>query len=853
MSDLHSSGNLMQRVLSIPFILLPAVLSLSAIPSVAPLIAAETIRLVPDVLHLDGPEAHHRILIERYDGDEAIGPADSALRLISDDTAVVRIENGILIPAGNGTTTIRVAKADPSGTPGTSIDSVQAMVTVTNVEKPFEWNFRNHVEPVFAKLGCSSGACHGALAGKGGFRLSLRGYDPERDYFHIVQQQQGRRIEFSEPGLSLLLTKPTMAVPHKGGLRIDPGSRNYQVLASWIAAGAKPPAESDAALNRLEILPERATLQRGSSQPLLVRAHYSDGRVEDVTSWVKFSSSSEAVATVSDQGTVEVVGPGEGAVTAWFSSQIVIARLTVPYDQTVEPTVYTLTGRRNFIDDLVLKQLRRLNLQPAERCSDDVFIRRAFLDTIGTLPTAAEVRGFLTDTQADKRDRLIDSLLARPEFTDYWTYQWSDLLLINGTEIRPDAVKSYYKWIRDHVQANTPWDQFVRELVTASGSSLENGATNFFALHQAPEDMAENVSQAFLGLSIGCAKCHNHPLEKWTNDQYYAFANLFSRVRAKGWGGDPRSGDGKRSLVTVSSGELIQPRTGRPQLPTPLDAEPLALDASTDRREYLARWLTSADNRLFARSITNRVWRNFFGTGLVEDVDDMRASNPASNEELLAAASQSVIDGGFDLKLLMKTILQSETYQRSSVTVPHNAGDQRHYSRYYPRRLMAEVLLDAVSQITDVPTEFTQVLYPGADVRKTDFYPLGTKAIQLYDSAVDSYFLQTFGRNQRRITCECERSDEPSMVQVLHISNGETVNKKLQAKDNRLERWLSTSTDDQMLLDDVFLTCLARFPEEQERAELVKIFSETPTEGRRELLEDIVWGIVSSREFLFNH
>ncbi|MCA9037252.1 MAG: DUF1553 domain-containing protein, partial [Planctomycetaceae bacterium] len=408
--------------------------------------------------------------------------------------------------------------------------------------------------------------------------------------------------------------------------------------------------------------------------------------------------------------------------------------------------------------------------------------------------------------------------------------------------------------IHKNVEENTPWDKFVYQLVTSRGSSFENGATNFYALHQAPEDMAENVSQAFLGLSIGCAKCHNHPLEKWTNDQYYAFANLFSRVRGKGWGGDSRNGDGLRILVTASSGELVQPRTGKPQLPTPLDGEAIPLNSEVDRREYMANWLISPENKLFARSITNRVWKNYFGVGLVEEVDDMRASNPASSEELLNAAAQSLIEADFDLKSLMRDILRSETWQRGSQPQEENRGDQRHYSRYYPRRLMAEVLLDAISAVADVPTEFSQVRFPGGDVRKTDFYPTGTKAIQLYDSAVDSYFLQTFGRNQRRITCECERSDEPSMVQVLHIANGDTLNEKLQSKNNRLERWLAEYKDNASLLDEVFITALSRYPTEREQNEILSVLETAKNEDeRRELLEDAVWGVLSSREFLFNH
>lgn len=807
---------------------------------------AAEIRILPDEFVLDGRESTHQILIESFDGATATGPATGKITLRCENERIARISNGKVVPVSDGNTTILAFLG--------SKQIASAPVSVSNTSQRFDWSFRNHVQAVLAKQGCNSGACHGALAGKGGFRLSLRGYDTAKDYFNITQQQLGRRVDMDEPALSLFLTKPTAAVPHKGGQRLTTDSVHYRIIAEWIANGATPPTKNDATLNRLEILPATVTLAKSQKQPLVVQAHYSDGRTEDVTQWAKFTSANEAVATVDETGTATVIGPGEGAVSAWFGSQIVIARITSPFEQKISPQNYLLAGRRNFIDDLVLKQLRRLNLRPAVRSTDEVFVRRAYLDTIGTLPTAVEVRTFLADGSASKRDALIEDLLSRPEFVDYWAYHWSDLLMINGTLLRPDAVKAYYTWIHKHVESNTPWDQFVREVVTAKGSSVVNGATNFYALHQTPEDMAENVSQAFMGLSIGCAKCHNHPLEKWTNDQYYSFANLFSRVRAKGWGGDPRNGDGKRTLVNVSSGELIQPRTGKPQQPTPLDAEALPFDSEIDRREYLADWLVSTDNTYFSRSITNRIWRNFMGVGLVEQVDDMRASNPASNEELLDTAASYLVDNHYDLKSLMRQILQSATYQRSSIPEADNNTDSRYYSRYYPRRLMAEVMLDAISQVTDVPTEFNKIAFPGADIRDTKFYASGTRAIQLYDSAVQSYFLQTFGRNQRRITCECERSDEPSMVQVLHISNGTTINGKLQSKDNQLDKWLTEYADDHTgMLDQIFLSSLSRYPRPNEKQKMVSLLKAAKPKERRILLEDIVWGILSSREFLFNH
>lgn len=807
-------------------------------------LADSSITILPAEVALHGPESFQRLLVQRVEGGEVKVQVREGVELTSSAPTIVAVDGDTLRPLANGTAEI-IAKSGES--------SASVMVQVTGMDSPHAWSFANHVQAVLSKAGCNSGACHGALAGKGGLKLSLRGYDTKKDHHTLTRQAHGRRIELADPGRSLLLAKPSGALPHKGGLRFDVDSFEYRVLAEWITAGAPGPSDADPKIDRIEILPQLATLKPGDKQQLVVRAHYSDGHAEDVTRWAKYTSASEAVASVSEGGELTVMGYGEGAITAWFASKIVIARVTSPYANEVANEIYEKTPQRNFIDELVTKQLRRLNLPPSPPAADAEFVRRAYIDTIGTLPTPDEVRTFLADASPDKRDKVIESLLSRKEFVDYWTYKWSDILLLNGALLRPEAVKAYYQWVHSRVEANTPWDQFAREVVTAQGSSFENGATNFYALHQDPETMSENVSQAFLGLSIGCAKCHNHPLEKWTNDQYYAMANMFARVRAKGWGGDARSGDGKRTLFVVSKGELTQPLTGKPQPPTPLDGEPLPFDSTDDRRVHLATWLTAPENPYFARSITNRVWANFFGVGLVESVDDMRDSNPASNEELLSATAAYVVENKFDLKTLMRAILQSHTYQRSSHPLAENEAEHRFYSRYYPRRLMAEVMLDAISQVTDVPTDFTEIAYPGADKQKTDFYPKGTRALQLYDSAVASYFLKTFGRNDRQITCECERSDEPSMVQVLHISNGDTLNSKLQAKEGRVEKLLTSDSPNYAIIEQAYLMSVARYPTDGEMQELLSVMNSTPADQRREVIEDLFWSLLSSREFLFNH
>lgn len=824
---------------------------------------SEPVTLLPSDFVLTGSQARQRLLVQRMSGTKVVEQVTSGLGFNSSDVKVAKIEDGFVIPVGNGTATISAIVGDQTAT---------AKVVVEKFEQPPSWSFRNHVQPVLSKSGCNMGACHGALAGKGGFKLSLRGYDPDTDFRTLTRQARGRRIVPSDPGRSLILTKPSGAIPHKGGMRFEVDSIEYRAIAEWIAAGHPAPSEDDARLSRLEILPTASQQKKGASQQLVVRARFTDGHVEDVTRWAKFTSVNATVASVDDQGLVKVIGFGEGAINAWYLSQNVIATMSSPYETPVDAAVFANAERSNFIDDHVLAKLKSLNIPPSPRSSDSEFIRRAFLDTIGVLPTSDEVRAFLADESPDKRDRLVDELLTRPEFVDYWAYKWSDLLLLSGERLRPQALKSFYAFIRQNVADNTPWDEFVRQIVLAKGSTFDNGAANFYALHQDPLDMAETTSMAFLGMSIQCAHCHDHPLEKWTNNDYYGFASLFARVRGKGWGGDFRSGDGHRVIFLDDESELIQPRTGKPQPPKPLDGQSLSFDSTEDRRVAVASWLTSSTNPYFSRAIVNRVWANFLGIGLVEKVDDLRLTNPPSNPELLSALAAFLTDGDdtlarrasegelkqetpagtpslarrasesghrYDLKKLMRLILTSQTYQRSSQATKGNEPDERFYSRYYPKRLKAEVLLDIMSQVTASPTPFKD-------------FPAGTRAMQLPDANIASDFLKTFGRPERIITCECERSDEPSMTQVLHILNGETLIQKLEATDNRVSKQIETNTPAEQLAEELFLVALSRFPTDNEKQKLNALLSAAPENERRQMLEDLYWSVLSSKEFLFN-
>lgn len=728
--------------------------------------------------------------------------------------------------------------------------SLAACCAVARADGP---SFELDVMPILSKAGCNGGGCHGALAGKAGFRLSLFGYDPKSDYLAITREARGRRIDLADPGASLLLTKPTMALAHKGGKRLDVAGADYQLLAAWIEAGCPGPQAAEKTLAGIDLAPAESVSAPGQSVPLVVTARYSDGTTRDVTRWARFTSADETIALVDPAGGVSVIGHGEGAVTAWFSSQIAVARVIAPFPHTVPAARYAAAPRANFIDALNLEQLEKLHLEPSPPCDESTFLRRAFLDTIGRLPGPEEVHAYRADRSPAKKERLVELLLARPEFVDYWSYKWSDILLVSGAKLRPKGVNAYHQWIHDRVADNTPWDRLVREVITARGSSVENGATNFFAVHQDPETMAENTSQAFLSLSINCAKCHNHPLEKWTNDQYYAFANLFARVRAKGWGGDARNGDGVRTLYVEARGDLLQPKTGRPQPPAPLDGEPLPIDDAGDRREALARWLTAPDNPYFTRAIVNRVWANFFGIGLVEPVDDLRTTNPASNEKLLAALAAYTSERGYDLRQVMRLILLSETYARSSLPVPANKDDRRWFARAYPKRLMAEVLSDAIADVTGVRDAYTQIVLSDGSTQKAEGYDADTRALELRDSAVKNYFLDTFGRNAREITCECERSSQPSLVQVLHLSNGSTLNDKLAARTGRITQILATDPSPQVVVEDAWVRTLSRLPTDAERKPFEEMLAKAPADEKRAIVEDMVWSLLTSREFLFRH
>jgi hypothetical protein len=794
------------------------------------------ITLLPPRVDLSGAKATQSLVVERLQNGRHVGDLTArAVFSTSDPKVALVTKDGVVRPVGDGTAVITAAVGGQK-----AVTSVQ----VTGTRKPFAWTFRNHVLPVFTKASCNSGACHGALAGKGGLKLTLRGFDPGSDHEALTRQAAGRRVVAGDPGSSLALLKPTMTVGHGGGERIKKGSVDYSVLSEWIKAGAPRPKPTDPTLQRLEVFPTVTTLKSGDKQQILVRALYSDGHAEDVTRWVKFGTSDGNVATVDDQGAVKVMGSGEAAITVWFSSKVTFARVVSPFPNAPSSDTFGKAARSNFIDEHVVNKLESLGIPPSAACTDAEFVRRAYLDAAGILPTVREVNEFVADSAPDKRTQLIESLLDRPEFVDYWTYKWSDLLLVSSRKLSGTALTSFYNWIRKSVEENKPWDRFAREILTAKGSNLDNGAANYYILHKEPIDLMETTTQAFLGMSLMCARCHNHPLEKWTQRDYYQMANLLSRVRLK-------NGDRAGEVLALASleGDINHPRLGTPLPPRPLEAQEIALEDTRDRREALANWLTAPDNPYFAKAVVNRVWRNFMGRGLVEAEDDLRLTNPPSNQELLDALAHDFAKNGYDVKRLIRLIMTSAAYQRSAEPVGNGVKDDRYYSRYIVRRLPAEVLLDALSRVTGVPTEFAG-------------YPKGTRALQLRDSQIASYFLTAFGRPERAQTCSCERQQEPSVAQALHLANGDTVNAKLRAPGSIVGQLVKDDASDEEVVKELFLSALSRLPTPTERAKLLPILAETPLdplassaakEARRQALEDLYWAVLTDKEFLFNH
>ena len=791
----------------------------------------------PEIAFQNGRSIEHVQLLQRDSSGVATADLTRDAEWRIEPSTLGKVESGAIVtPLNNGSGKI-IAKLNNGR-------EFSVPLRIQNADLQTPWSFENQVQAVITKTGCNQGSCHGSAAGKNGFRLSLRGYAPEVDYDALTRQASGRRLVPGHPEQSLMLWKAIGAVPHGGGVRIAPDTRDYMVLRDWISEGAKGLIENAPKVVRLEVSPERARFQSGQSGQVTVRAIYSDKSSEDVTSWAKFSTTSDTILKVDEDGRFKADQPGEAFATVWYASQVAVVPVAVPSKDHVAPEIFANAPRTNKIDDLNLAKLKSLGIPPSPDAGDAAWLRRVTLDTTGLLPSSERLSQFLADKDRSKRNKEIERLLVSEAATDYWAYQWSDLLLVSSNKLPSPAMWSFYQFVRESVAQNKPWNQFSREILTARGGTLENGQGNYFVLHRDPTDLMETTSVAFLGLSMTCARCHNHPMEKWTQDQYYGFASLLSRVGLK-----DGSSAGEVIVSDRPEGEIMHPRKGKPMAPQPLDGASVTSDDIRSRREALADWMTAPENPLFARAIVNRVWKKVFGRGLIDPEDDLRATNPPSDADLLEWLEKDFIAHQFDIRHLLRTILQSSVYARSSTPVGGNGTDIKYLSHNVPRRLNAEVLLDVYSQVTEVPTDFTG-------------FPEKWRAMQLPDTKVANGFLAAFGRPERVATCSCERSNEPSVAQALHLANGSTLNNKLKAETGLVKRWAEMNQDDATTIRKLFIKTLSRPPENQELTELVRQLNvatasaKTNTEKtvmRRAALEDLCWAVLTSDEFLFNH
>ncbi len=775
---------------------------------------------------LNGPDARRQLIVtgKRANGDLVDVTGD--VKFEATPAGIVTIdETGLVKPLADGKATVKVTSADGKST--------TADVVVENYAHSQAINFPNQIVPIFTKFGCNSGGCHGKASGQNGFKLSLLGFEPGEDFEHLVKEGRGRRLFPASPDRSLLLQKAVNSVPHGGGQRMDPDSHEYRLSRRWIAQGMPYGNETDPKVERISVYPEARILGRRGKQQLIALAHYTDGSIEDVTRMVQFEPNNTEMAEVSATGLVQTLDlAGEVAIMARYQGSVAVFRASMPLGAVVKD----LPKAKNIVDEAVFAKLTNLGIPPSPVCDDSTFIRRVSVDIAGRLPTVEETREFLADKSPTKRDQLIDRLLNSGDYADYFANKWSAVL--RNRRRMPTFQRgtyAFHSWIRESLFNNKPYNEFAGEILAASGDIIDNPPVAWYREVNTVEQQVEDTAQLFLGLRIQCARCHHHPFEKWSQRDYYGFSAFFSTVSKKP-GQDPVEQRiyHKRGLASATN-----PKTGEKLKPTGLGTDSLELSADRDPRLALADWMSDPSNPYFAPSLTNRYWKHFFGRGIVDPEDDMRVTNPASNPELLNGLSQHFIKSGFDLKELIRLICSSNVYQFSSEPNEYNLNDKQNFSRYYPKRLAAEVLLDSLDLATNSNTAFAGM-------------PAGTKAVQLPDTSFGSYFLTVFGRPESASACECERSAEANLAQSLHLLNSTEVQSKLSAGNGRAANFAKDKD---------------KSPEENIRTVYLQVFSRQPTadelkvalghvgklENKQQAYEDILWALVNTKEFLFNH
>jgi hypothetical protein len=792
--------------------------------------------IAPSAVTLDGNFARAQLVVTESGANGSVNERSADLtqqaRYVSSDPRIVTVsDSGLLLAHADGAATVTVSVASVAR---------PVPVTVKGVVARPVFGFKEHVMPILAKAGCNAGACHASQYGKGGFKLSVFGFAPEDDYRAIVRDSLGRRVSKIAPASSLILLKPTGGVPHEGGQRLQVGSVDYQVLEQWLACGAPGPSAKAPKAASLRIGPSRRVGPLGFTQQLQVVATYDNGQTRDVTALAKFDSMDEGVLRVTKTGQVTTVGRGQGVALVRFEEQAEIATFVVPYADAVDLAGWT---DNNFIDGLAAAKFREIGIAPSPLCDDAAFLRRAYLDATGTLPTPEQATAFLDSKAADKRNQLIDALLGltgdpardvhNNAYAAFWSLKWSDLIRSNSASLGEQGMWALHNWLTTSFRENKPFDRFVRELITARGSTFSNGPANYYRIANNPQDRTEATSQLFLGVRLQCAKCHHHPYETLGQEDYYSFAAFFARVGNKGSQEFGIFG-GETVILVSSGGEVGHPRTGQVMKPTPLHGKPVA--ESRDRRQALADWLTAKDNPYFARNIVNRYVAYLLGRGLVEPIDDMRATNPPSNVALMDALAADFIKSGYNVKHLMRTIMRSRLYQLNSQPTKSNASDSRFYSHYNVKRLAAEPLLDAVDAASGVQTKFEKV-------------PLGTRAIELPDARYNNYFLNTFGKPRREGVCECERVSDPNLAQALHTLNGDIVTAKITDGKGRVARLLAAKKSAEDIINELYLATLSRRPSAHEQTVWRQHLAESA--NTKAFYEDLLWSLINSKHFLF--
>ena len=736
---------------------------------------------------------------------------------------------GVVRPVANGTTSIRVGDS-------------RVKVTVSGVDHADPVSFRHETLPVLSRLGCSAGSCHGSPHGKGSFRLSLRAFDPVLDAHTLVREELGRRTNPIEPDKSLLLLKPTTQVSHEGGKKLDKESREYALLRAWIEEGAELRREGEATCVGIEIHPSTARVLHfpQATQQVSVHARFSDGSRRDVTQLAVFESSNTKVAEVSRGGLVSGVERGGVAIIVRYLEFIESTSLTLVRE--IEGFQWKGPEPANYIDELVYRKLRQLQFTPARKSGDREFIRRLYLDVCGLLPEPAVVEEFVENVAADKRARLIDHLLESEEHAAFWGQKWGDLLRVSKKQIGQGPVFKLNRWLVNAVATNMPYDQFAREILTVRGSSQLHPAANYYRAASNTFDAMETSAQLFLGSRIQCAKCHNHPFERWTQDNYYGLASFFNRVERK------KTGKGDELIVySKKDGEVTHPATGKTMSPWAPKAGVMNVAGELDRRDAFADWLTGENNPFFARVEANRLWSHLLGRGIVEPFDDFRDTNPPTNPPLLDALAEDFRKSGYDRRHLLRVILQSNTYQVSSEATELNRGDRVYFSRYQPRMLTAEQLVDALGVVTGKPMNFVGV-------------PAGTKATQLPAPDLKPHnrgrigeieFMKVFGQPERQTICECERGDDSSLGQALELYNGKLVHGMITAGDGNLHRWIAEKVEDGEIVSRLYVSALCRAPSPRELS--IHLDYIEAADDRRQALEDTLWIVLNKSEFLFQH